>query len=213
MVLAAEGQLRVLVNGPQQCLARHFARRLALKNTNHKFQSITTTNKQRKENNPMKISINATSKIFTLLLAAITLACAMTSARAKDQVPFKGSADGAIVGVAPDPGGLVFTVQAEGNATHLGRFTREETVLFNPATGSLTGDIVFTAADGDQLFVSVDGGFISPTEATGTYTITGGTGRFVNATGSAGFVLLTPDGAHFSVEFEGTLSSVGSNKP
>ena len=193
--------------------AASFARRLALKNTNHMFQPITTTNKQRRENNPMKININAISKIFTLMLAAITLACVVASAWAKDQVPFKGSAEGAVVGIAPDPGGLVFTVQAEGNSTHLGRFTREETVLFNPATGSLTGDIVFTAANGDQLFVSVDGGFISPTEATGTYTITGGTGRFVKATGSAGFVLLTPDGAHFSVEFAGTLSSVGSNKP
>jgi hypothetical protein len=177
------------------------------------FQPITTTNQQRKENNPMKNNINAISKIFTLMLAAITLACAVTSARAEDQVPFQGSAEGAIIDVAPDPGGVVFTVQAEGNATHLGRFTREETVLFNPATGSLTGDIVFTAANGDQLFVSVDGGFISPTEARGTYTFTGGTGRFVNATGSAGFVLLTPDGAHFSVEFDGTLSSAGSNKP
>jgi hypothetical protein len=69
------------------------------------------------------------------------------------------------------------------------------------------------AANGDQLFGSVVGGFISPNTATGIYAFTGGTGRFANATGGAEFVISTPDGVHFSVEFKGTLSSVGSNKP
>ena len=161
----------------------------------------------------MKTNINAVSKIITLLLAAIALAFPARSTWAKDQVPFHGSAEGAIVGVSPDPAGVVLTVLAEGNATHLGRFSREETILFNPDTGVLTGLIVFTAANGDQLFSTVVGGFISPNTATGTYTFTGGTGRFANATGGAEFVISTPDGVHFSVEFNGTLSSVGSNKP
>ena len=161
----------------------------------------------------MKTNSNAVSKMLTLLLAAVALTFPTHSTWANDQVPFQGSAEGAIVGVSPDPAGVVLTVQAEGDATHLGRFSREETILFNPATGTLTGLIVFTAANGDQLFGTVQGGFVSPTEATGTYTFTGGTGRFQNASGEADFSLSTSDGVHFSVEFNGTLSSVGSNKP
>ena len=159
----------------------------------------------------MKTNINAISKTITLLLAAIALAFPAHSTWAKDQVPFQGSAEGAIVGASPDPDGVVLTVLAEGNATHLGRFTREETILFNPATGALTGLIVFTAANGDQLFGTVGGGFVSPTSATGTYTLTGGTGRFQNASGEAAFSLSTSDGVHFAVKFDGSLSSVGAN--
>ena len=160
----------------------------------------------------MKTNHNATSKILTLLLAAVTLTVAAHPARVDGQVPFQGRAEGAIASVSPDPAGVVLTVLANGHATQLGQFSREEVVLFNPLTGTLTGDIVFTAANGDQLFGLVAGGFISPTTATGAYTFTGGTGRFTNASGRADFVLSTADGIHFSVEFEGTLSSVGSNK-
>ncbi len=160
----------------------------------------------------MKTNNHATSKILTLLLAAVTLTVAVHPARADAQVPFQGRAEGAIASVAPDPAGAVLTVLANGYATQLGQFSREEVVLFNPFAGTLAGVIVFTAANGDQLFGLVAGGFISPTTATGAYTFTGGTGRFTNASGRAEFVLSTPDGIHFSVEFEGTLSSVGSNK-
>ena len=159
----------------------------------------------------MKTKNNATSKILTLLLAAVTLT-AVYPAQAGDQVPFRGRAEGEIVSVSPDPAGVVFTVLAKGNATHLGQFSRREVVLFNPLTGTLTGNIVFTAANGDRLFGIVTGGFISPTTAKGTYTFTGGTGRLANASGRADFVLSTPDGIHFAVEFNGTLSTVGSNK-
>jgi hypothetical protein len=161
----------------------------------------------------MKANSNAISKTLTLLLAAFTLACTALSTKADNQVPFQGNAEGATVSVTPDPAGVVLTVLAEGNATSLGKFSREEVLLFNPLTGILTGTIVFTAASGDELHGTVQGGFVSPTTATGTYTFTGGTGRFANATGGADFVVTTPDGAHFTVEFNGTLSSVGSNKP
>ena len=171
------------------------------------------SNNTMKSNNKMKTNSNAVSKTLTLLLAAVTLACMVPAAWANDQVPFQGSAEGAIASVSPDPGGVVLTVLAEGNATRLGRFSREETILFNPATGALTGLIVFTAANGDQLFGTVEGGFISPSTATGTYSFTGGTGRFQNASGEADFSLSTSDGVHFTVEFDGSLSSVGSNKP
>ena len=160
----------------------------------------------------MKTNTNAISKMLTLLLAAVALAFPAYSTWANDQVPFKGSAEGATASVSPDPGGVVLSVLAEGYATNLGRFSREETILFNPATGALTGLIVFTAANGDQLFGTVVGGFVSPISATGIYTFTGGTGRFQNASGVADFSLSTLDGAHFTVEFEGSLSSVGANK-
>ena len=161
----------------------------------------------------MKTNTNATSKTLTLLLAAFTLAFAAHSTWAADQVPFQGTAEGATTSVSPDPAGVVLTVLAEGNATSLGRFSRDEVVLFNPLTGTLTGVVVFTAANGDELIGTLEGAFVSATTATGTYTFTGGTGRFENATGGADFVVSTPDGIHLSVEFEGTLSSVGSNKP
>ena len=131
---------------------------------------------------------------------------------ASASVPFKGSAEGAIVSASPDPAGLLVTVIADGNATHLGRFSREEVLLLNPGTGTIAGTIVFTAANGDQLSGLVAGQFTSPTTVAGTYTFTGGTGRFENATGQADFSLVTADGIHFNAEFTGILSSVGTNK-
>ncbi len=148
---------------------------------------------------------------FTLLLAGMALASS-PSAWAAEQVPFKGRAEGAITNAVPAPGGIMLTVLASGNATQLGRFSRVEELLFDPGTGSVAGDIVFTAANGDQLFGTVAGGFNSPTTAIGTYTFTGGMGRFANATGGATFSLSTPDGVHFTVDFVGTLSSVGSSR-
>lgn len=160
----------------------------------------------------MNTNNHTKSGMLTLLLASMTLTPAVHQARAGDQVPFKGKATGAAVGLTPDPNGVILTVEATGNATQLGQFSREEVVLFNPVTGTLTGTIVFTSANGDQLSGTVGGGFNSPTTAVGTYTFTGGTGRFAGASGSADFLLTTTDGVHFSVHFEGTVSSTGSNK-
>ena len=147
-----------------------------------------------------------------LLLAAFTAPCGCLSVCATDSVPFKGRADGAIVASAPDPAGLLIRVLAEGEATHLGRFSREEVVLLNPVNGSIAGTVVFVAANGDQLSGVLAGQFTSATTVAGTYTFTGGTGRFQNATGEADFSLSTPDGVHFTVQFAGTLSSVGANQ-
>ena len=152
------------------------------------------------------------TRYLTLLLAALTVSFVPPWARATDQVPFKGSAKGAIVSALPDPAGVVLTVLANGNATHLGRFSREEILLFNPATGTVAGSISFTAANGDRLSGVVAGGFTSPTTAVGTYTFTGGTGRFENVTGTVGFSVSAFDGVQFTVEFDGKVSSVGANK-
>jgi hypothetical protein len=79
----------------------------------------------------MKTNNNATSKILTLLLAAVTLTVAAHPARADGQVPFQGRAEGAIASVSPDPAGVVLTLLANGYATQLGQFSRREVVLFN----------------------------------------------------------------------------------
>ena len=151
-------------------------------------------------------------RYFTLLLAAVALAFGPQSVRGGDSVPFKGSAEGAIVSATPDPGGVLAPTLAEGYATHLGRFTREEVVLLNPVTGTINGTLVFTAANGDQLFGTVAAQFTSPTDVVGTITFTGGTGRFEHATGQTDAILYTPDGTHFSVEFDGSISSAGTNR-
>ena len=127
-------------------------------------------------------------------------------------VPFKGSAEGGIVSATPGPDGVLLRVLADGQATHLGQFSREELVLFNPIAGTIAGTIVFTAANSDQLSGTVAGQFTSATTVAATYTFTGGTGRFQNASGEADFSLSTSDGVHFAVEFDGSLSSVGANE-
>ena len=149
---------------------------------------------------------------YLVLIAALTLIFVPHRVAASHSVPFKGNAEGAIVTASPDPAGLLVTVIADGDATYLGRFSREEVLVLNPGTGMIAGTVVFTAANGDELSGEVAGQFTSPTTVAGTYTFTGGTGRFENATGEADFSLSTADGIHFEVEFAGNLSSVGANK-
>src|SRR5690349_3906878 len=77
--------------------------------------------------------------------------------------PFRGSADGMVTGlIAPGPdshyGG--FTAFWTGNATHLGRFTRQEVLRFtNEEMTEFEGEMVFTAANGDELHVEFSGEF------------------------------------------------------
>jgi hypothetical protein len=158
----------------------------------------------------MTKTTSALARACALALFLTVLGSASGSTIADEQVPFKGRATGAIVSIVPTPEGLVFTVHASGNATQLGHYTRVEELLLNPATGSFTGTIDFTAANGDTLSVTLVGQFISATTAVGTYTIVGGAGRFAGATGGASFEAVTPDGVQVSVDFSGTISSVGS---
>jgi hypothetical protein len=116
--------------------------------------------------------------------------------------PFKGAAQGYITGQVP-PNGLF--LEMEGEATHLGHFTREEYAYLGP-DGSVTGSIIFTAANGDELWVAIDGAFASVTDVVGRYIIVGGTGRFHAATGEAAFRAYTPDFFYAEVAFEGTVS-------
>ena len=137
-----------------------------------------------------------------IILFSMTQAAAVGPAAS---VPFKGGADGEITGVTPGESGVLMTATAVGNATHLGKFTREENLLLNPNTGAFTGAVTFTAADGSQLTATLEGQFTSAATAVGTYTFTGGTGRFADASGSADFSAVLTDAAHFTVEFDGYL--------
>lgn len=120
--------------------------------------------------------------------------------------PFRGHVDEVIIDVAPVPEGLLVTATGEGQATHLGQFTRLGRVVLHPEDGSAQGTVVFTAANGDQLFMDVVGLPTTTASISGTYTFTGGTGRFGNASGGADFVgLIAPDGIHITVAFEGTI--------
>src|SRR5688572_29077983 len=82
--------------------------------------------------NTMKTQTSITQIILRLLLVTATLMLVPHSARAGDGIPFKGEVNGTTVGVAPDPGGVILTLQASGHATHLGWCFREEVLLFNP---------------------------------------------------------------------------------
>jgi hypothetical protein len=142
--------------------------------------------------------LSARQMLFAV--AALTVVGVGLPAFAARPVPFQGRADLVITGTQP------LTAAATGKATHLGRFTRTETIVVNPANGVFTGTLVFTAANGDQLYADVAGHFTSASgdRAEGTYVFTGGTGRFQIASGQAAFEI-KPDGVEFDVTFKGTI--------
>jgi len=116
--------------------------------------------------------------------------------------PIRGNAEGLVTGPI-EPNGLI--IQASGNSSHLGKFTREEHLFFT-GPGTFEGTIDFTAANGDVLKTKFEGAFVAPGKAQGTYTFNGGTGRFSDAAGTATFEATTPDFVHVSVSFAGTIS-------
>jgi len=147
-------------------------------------------------------SILRSIALATALAASLGLTPAPAPAAT---VPFAGQAQGQVTSFAPGPAGVAITVSAQGKATHLGLFTREEQILLDPVAGTFTGTIVFVAANGDQLSGTLVGAFVTPGTATGYYTFTSGTGRFSGAGGDVDFVLSSPDGVHFSASFDGSL--------
>ena len=138
------------------------------------------------------------------LLVLVVLAVIGQAAGLKE-VPMRGSGSGVITGATPGPTGVAITANGEGEATHLGKFTREESILLNPAAGTFTGTIVFTAADGSELYCDLAGAFTGAGTASGTYTFTGGTGRFDDASGVAYFSIVQSDPANFTFEFAGAI--------
>jgi hypothetical protein len=135
-------------------------------------------------------------------VAALTFLGLGLTATAAPPVPFKGRADVTVTGQEfLTPLSLQLSGSATGQATHLGRFTRTETIVLDLINYTFTGKLVFTAANGDLLKADVAGDF---TSGVGTYVFTGGTGRFQNASGQAEFEIAA-DGAGFDVKFKGTI--------
>ena len=117
--------------------------------------------------------------------------------------PFKGQGNEAVVGAEPSPDGLMVITVGGGQVTHLGRFTRDASVVIHD-DGTIEGSVTFFAANGDKLTADIEGTFSPPT-LQGTYTFTGGDGRFENASGVADFKGFTADGMHVALTFEGTI--------
>jgi hypothetical protein len=120
-------------------------------------------------------------------------------------VPFKGHADALVTDVELELDGAHYTLATTGQATHLGRFTGELSIVLQ-LDGTFEGEQVLVAANGDKVFADVEGAFISAIDFVATYTITGGTGRFRNASGAAQLVGVSPDATHASFTFDGTIS-------
>ena len=134
------------------------------------------------------------------LFALVLLVC-ITQAATVKEVPMRGNGSGQITG----QNGAVITAIGQGEATQLGKFTREEVITLND--GTATGTMVFTAADGSQLFCEFVGAFTSAATVAGEYTFTGGTGRFDGATGAAFFNITLGEAGSFSFAFAGTIDT------
>ena len=168
----------------------------------------------------MKIKQNCLK--IGLALTALALLPLAYPAMAKDQVPFKGVEVGATAA-----GGFVFPFAtildtAEGEATHLGHFSKNGIILINVVSMTVTGTFTLTAANGDELFL-IGTGDAPPSsldqETVLNITVTGGTGRFEGATGSWTEVshFAFPFGAttvdpYVAVLDHGTISTPGANK-
>lgn len=152
----------------------------------------------------MKKAFSSLTAAITISLVMIALVC-QTSLALTKEVPMRGAGAGQVTSLTPGPTGVTITAVGSGEATHLGRFTRTEEILLDPATGVLTGSITFIAADGSELYCDLNGAFTGQATASGTYTFTGGTGRFENSSGEAEFSIVQSDPANFTFEFAGVI--------
>ena len=150
------------------------------------------------------------SRRVALAVTALTILGLGLPAFAAPPLPFKGRANVVVTGQEPlppfPPTSVRLTGSATGQATYLGRFTRTETITLNLQTGTFTGTLEFTAANGDKLTAGISGQFTPDLSAAdGTYVFTGGRGRFQNATGRATFEAKADGAGGFDVKFNGTI--------
>jgi hypothetical protein len=153
------------------------------------------------------------SSAGSFALAVLAVVGLAVSARAGEQVPFKGRLEGDVTVTPLAPPLLRVDVEATGKATHLGKFTLDIPHVVDPATRTAVGSYEFTAANGDKVYAEFTG-IATPTATPGvlyieeTATITGGTGRFAGATGSFTGERLYDTIAGTTIgSFEGTISS------
>ena len=140
------------------------------------------------------------------------------AASGRPAVPFKGTLEGeADPPVFEPPPSPYFSahLEAEGQATHLGRFTMDFSHRVNLATLIGIGKAVFTAANGDTLMTDAEGRATpagSPTAFTVVeiHTVTGGTGRFAGASGRFTITRAVDFANPFtSGEIEGSITTRG----
>ena len=152
-------------------------------------------------------------------LVAITVS--RPAIAAGKEVPFKGRSSGLSIAGSFDPvAGIAHgSIEGEGQATHLGRFTVTGDVAVEVATGMAQGTWTLTAANGDQIFLDMVGENGSDDHhGVGQFTVTGGTGRFEGASGSYEQIITfaVPLGSADVIDYtdvlEGTISTVGSNQ-
>ena len=143
---------------------------------------------------------NFTASVLTVLALFAVMAQANSSL-----TPLKGKGRGAILNMTPGPAGIEINASGSGEATHLGRYTRTEHLVLDPSALTISGTIIFTAANGDELWCDLTGGFTGPNTLSGTYFFTGGTGRFENAEGEAVFNVTQSDPINFTVSFGGLI--------
>ena len=126
---------------------------------------------------------------FPVTLALAAVLGLASSARAGEQVPFKGGLAGVVTHTPVDPQTDYVVVDATGTATHLGEFELSVPHFVDTPTRTAAGYYEFTAANGDKLYADFTGQ-ATPTSTPGviaiveTATITGGTGRFAGASGN-----------------------------
>jgi hypothetical protein len=126
--------------------------------------------------------------VTTLPSGTVASPATQVRAGAAVEVQFKGSIEGVYQGFGAPPLVTVH-VEAEGHATHLGRFELDSVhvVNFVDLTGAGTASLV--AANGDRITAGLTGRAM-PIDSANTFfiverlTITGGTGRFEGATGT-----------------------------
>jgi hypothetical protein len=142
----------------------------------------------------------------------------VSEARGGSELPFKGILEGTATITPRTPPFLSVSIEGTGNATHLGRFTVENTHVVNTTDRTAIGTYKFTAANGDSLTADFTGqanpstpGVLSVVE---TATITAGTGRFAGAAGSFTVERLFNQVTGLtSGSFGGTISPGGTGKP
>jgi hypothetical protein len=147
------------------------------------------------------------TKTYLAAILATVISAALgfsVPASAGDGVPFRGYADAVITGAEVVGTDLHLSAVAAGKATHIGNYTRTESLILHD-DHTFEATIVIAAADGDELHAYATGAFSSAAKAVGVATFTGGTGRFTRASGEYDFVAITPDGYHFRITFEGAI--------
>ncbi len=157
-----------------------------------------------------------------VVLTALALLPLAHPAMAEDQVPFKGVEVGAATAGGFDFPFATTLDTSEGEATHLGHFTKTGIVLINVLSATVTETLTLTADNGDLLFLTGTGDAVPPSIPQVTVlelTVTGGTGRFEGATGNwtqvSHFAFPFGDGHTvdpYVAEIEGTISTPGANK-